>query len=114
MRKIQTTSLIIKLARRPDSSGGCNIPRRADMPDGPEPDPFRSPATFFVELDALAAAESYLIFDINFKFNKLRRSSGLKINANGIIVHKHTNHFIPSSIFSKKLLFLSLVLNAAN
>lgn len=102
MRKIQTPSLIIKLARRPDSSGGCNIPRRADIPDEPEPDPFLSPATFFVESDTLAAAESYLIFNINFKFNKSRRSSGLKMNE-----HKHTNHFIPFFYFFKKFVISS-------
>lgn len=59
--KVRTPSLIIKLGRRPVSSGGSNGPRRID---GPDPDALRSPNTFFGAADALisgilAAAGSY-------------------------------------------------------
>lgn len=76
--KLRTPSLIIKLGRRPDSSGGSNWPRRVD---GPDPDPLRSPTAVFGASGGLISGSlpadalgSYSIFDTNIKFNEhLRR-----------------------------------------
>lgn len=87
---VRTPSLIIKLGRRFESSGGSNGPRRID---GPDPDPFRSPTTtFFGASDGLlsdafisgnfAAAESYWIIN---SINIVRWFNNFTIE---IMVHK--------------------------
>lgn len=110
---------MIKLGRRPGSSGGINEPRRLDGPEPGANELLRSPNGLFSRITSICGASRLisgtLTAGISYYCNFMEQIFSLKKSDFNLIIfflldffwqmsidenHKHTNHFLSFVFFS--------------